>query len=147
MDAIQEKELNALSREVIGSCIDIHKTLGPGLLESIYLDLLCFDLGLKGISCEKEKELHFLFKGNVFNTQLRADLIVENKLLIELKSVVEMHPIFTAQIMTYLRLTNIELGLLINFNVPLLKEGIHRIRLDNPKQLDTLALSETSNEH
>jgi len=122
--------LKNLSHSVIGSCIDVHRALGPGLLESIYADMLCHDLELKGINFEKEAQVNVLYKGKSFTTKLRADLIVEKQLILELKSVQEMLPIFEAQIMTYMKLTNIELGLLINFNVPLLKDGIHRFRLN-----------------
>ncbi len=130
MDDDAEKSLQDLSHAVIGSCIDVHKALGPGLLESIYLDLLCYDLDLKHISYSRETNLCITYKGSVFNTKLRADLVVDNRIIIELKSVKELLPIFDAQIMTYMKLTNIELGLLINFNVPLLKDGIHRFRLN-----------------
>lgn len=131
MERDNEVSINNLSHEVIGSCIDVHKVLGPGMLESVYLDLLCFDLDLKGIAYEREKELSLIYKGRNFNTILRADLVVENSLIVELKSVQEMHPIYEAQIMTYMKLTNIEVGLLINFNVPILKDGIHRYRLNH----------------
>ena len=133
MERDNGNSLNNLSHEVIGSCFDVHKALGPGMLESVYLDLLCFDLELKGIAYEREKELSLKYKGRNFNTKLRADLVVENSLILELKSVQEMHPIYEAQIMTYMKLTNIEVGLLINFNVPILKDGIHRYRLSHGK--------------
>jgi len=129
MTISEEQELNELSHQIIGSCIDVHKQLGPGLLESIYQDLLCFDLGNKGISFEKEKEISLIFKGNEFHTKLRADLIIENKIIVEVKAVKEMHPIFGAQLLTYMKLTKIALGLLINFDVTLLKDGIQRFRL------------------
>ena len=133
MERDNGNSLNNLSHEVIGSCIDVHKVLGPGMLESVYLALLCFDLELKGIAYEREKELSLKYKGRNFNTKLRADLVVENNLIVELKSVQEIHPIYEAQIMTYMKLTNIEVGLLINFNVPILKDGIHRYRLNHGK--------------
>ncbi len=133
IDKYTENIINNVSHEVIGSCIDVHKALGPGMLESVYLDLLCFDLELKGIAYDREKELSIHYKGRDFNTKLRADLVVENSLIIELKSVQEMHPIYEAQIMTYMKLTNIEVGLLINFNVPILKDGIHRYRLNHSR--------------
>jgi len=125
----EERELNELSHQVIGSCIDVHKQLGPGLLESIYQDLLCFDLSNKGIRFENEKEISLMFKGKEFHTKLRADLIVENKIIVELKAVKELHPIYGAQLLTYMKLAHISLGLLINFDVILLKDGIHRYRL------------------
>ena len=129
MTISEERELNELSHQVIGSCIDVHKQLGPGLLESIYQDLLCFDLSNKGIRFENEKEISLMFKGKEFHTKLRADLIVENKIIVELKAVKELHPIYGAQLLTYMKLAHISLGLLINFDVILLKDGIHRYRL------------------
>ena len=122
--------LKNLSHSVIGSCIDVHRALGPGLLESIYVDMLCHDLELKGLHFERESMVNIQYKGKVFTTKLRADLIVEKQLILELKAVQEILPVFEAQIMTYMKLANIELGLLINFNVPLLKDGIHRFRLN-----------------
>lgn len=129
MTGTEERDINELSYQIIGSCIDIHKQLGPGMLESVYQDLLCYDLGNKGISFEKEKEISFEFKGNEYRTRLRADLIVENKIILELKAVQELNPIFETQILTYMKLAKINLGLLINFNVTILKDGIHRFRL------------------
>jgi len=123
-------ELNALSHSVIGSCIDVHRALGPGLLESVYGDMLCHDLDIKGVPYEREACINVRYKGKEFTTKLRADLIVDKRLILELKAVKEIVPVFESQIMTYMKLANIELGLLINFNVPLLKEGIHRYRLN-----------------
>ncbi len=133
MEDLHEVKLRELSHSVIGSCIDVHKALGPGLLESIYVDLLCYDLELKQIPFERESVLKIMYKGGEFCTKLRADLIVDRSIIMELKSVKEMSPIFDTQIMTYMKLSNIELGLLINFNVPLLKDGIHRFRLNYGK--------------
>ena len=123
-------ELTALSHRVIGSCIDVHRALGPGLLESVYVDLLCHDLDLKGIPYARETMIEISYTGRYFTTKLRADLIVDNRIILELKAVKEIVPVFESQIMTYMKLANIELGLLINFNVPLLKDGIHRYRLN-----------------
>jgi GxxExxY protein len=134
MEDVHETRLRELSQSVIGSCIDVHKALGPGLLESIYVDLLCYDLELKQIPFIRESPVKIIYKGNEFNTKLRTDLIVDSSIILELKSVKEMAPIFETQIMTYMKLTNIELGLLINFNVPLLKDGIQRFRLNYGKQ-------------
>ena len=125
-----DQELQKLSHSVIGSCIDVHRALGPGLLESIYVDLLCHDLDLKGIPHTREAFIDISYKGKMFSTKLRADLIVDKRIILELKSVKELIPVFESQIMTYMKLANIELGLLINFNVPLLKNGITRYRLN-----------------
>ncbi|MDY0150866.1 MAG: GxxExxY protein [Candidatus Cloacimonas sp.] len=133
MDTDTEKNLQELSHAVIGSCIDVHKALGPGLLESIYLDLLCHDLDLKQIPYVRESSLNIVYKGREFHTKLRADLVVDGKIIVELKAVKDLLPIFEAQILTYMKLAKIEIGLLINFNVPMLKDGIHRFRLNYGK--------------
>ncbi|MDP2401648.1 MAG: GxxExxY protein [Actinomycetota bacterium] len=125
-----DTELNALSKEIIGSCIEVHKALGPGLLESIYAKCLARDLDLKHIKYNRESCLMIDYKGACFQSKLKADFIVEDLIIIELKAVETMNPIYISQIMTYLKLTNIELGLLINFNVAYLKDGIQRIRLN-----------------
>ncbi len=130
-DTVLNTGLNLLSQEIIGSCIDVHRALGPGLLESVYMDCLCRDLTLKGVSFSREPYLDIKYKGAVFHTRLRADLIVEKKIIVELKAVENLLPLHEAQLMTYLKLTELELGLLINFNVVLLKSGIQRIRLNH----------------
>ena len=117
---------NSLSYEVIGCAYEVHKNLGPGLLESTYETCLCYELGKKGLVHEKQKELTINYKGIVLNNGYRIDILVENTIVIELKSVETLLPIHTAQIMTYLKLSGYHLGLLINFNVTNLQNGIHR---------------------
>ena len=126
-----ETELNDLSSRIIGACIEVHRFLGPGLLESIYRDCLCHEMDLRRMQYNREVIIPVIYKDKRFNTKLRADIIVKNAVIIELKSVPIMLPIFAAQVMTYLSLSGIELGLLINFNVPLLKDGITRMRLNH----------------
>ena len=116
-----------LTREIIGSAIEVHKVLGPGLLESAYEVCLCHELHLRGISFQSQLPLPVVYKGMRLETELRIDLMVEDCVLVELKCVEAMSPIFDAQLLTYLKLTGKRLGLLINFNVPLLKNGIKRI--------------------
>lgn len=125
-----ESDLNSLSSDVIGACIEVHKSLGPGLLESVYHTCLCYELGRRGLNYQKEASVPIRYKDIVLESKLRADIIVENAIIVEVKSVKDMIPLFEAQLMTYLSLCNIELGLLINFNVPLLKNGIQRVRLN-----------------
>lgn len=118
---------NGLSREVIGAAIEVHKALGPGLLESAYEECLCQELKMRNIPFERQVDLPIEYKGIKLSAGYRMDIVVENLLVLELKSVEKLLPIHQAQLITYLRLSNIWLGLLINFNVPTLKQGIKRL--------------------
>ena len=120
---------NDLSGKIIGAAIEVHRTLGPGLLESVYEDCMEIELGLQGLSVERQKTVPLYYKGHKLSTDLRLDLLVENQIIVELKAVTAMQPVFEAQLLTYLRLMNLHLGLLINFNVPVLKNGIKRMVL------------------
>ena len=122
-------EVNELTREVIGAAIEVHKVLGPGLLESAYEECLCHELKLRAIPFERQKELPIEYKGVALDCGYRLDLVVANKLVVELKACERLEPIHKAQLLTYLKLTGIQLGLLINFNVPVLKQGIKRLAL------------------
>ena len=118
---------NELSNIIIGEAIYVHKTLGPGLLESVYKECLYHRLIKKDLNVTKERAIPLIFEEIRMECGYRADVIVENKVLIEIKCVEALADIHKAQMLTYLRLTNIKLGLLINFNVVLLKDGIKRI--------------------
>lgn len=118
---------NELSYKIIGAALDVHKTLGVGLLESAYEVALAYQLRELGFEVKSQVVLPLKYKSEVIDNAYRVDLIVEDKVIIEVKSVLEIHPIFYSQVLTYLKLTNIKLGLLINFNTPLVKDGIHRI--------------------
>lgn len=118
--------MTRLSEEIIASAIKVHKTLGPGLLESVYQNCLAYELEKKKIQVIKESILPVKYEDLLFETGFRADLIVENKVLIEIKSVEKTMPVHRAQTLTYLKLTNYPLALLINFGEPLVKDGIHR---------------------
>ena len=120
-------DINDLTGEVINAAIEVHRFLGPGLLESAYEECLCRELDLRRIAYERQKELPVEYKGVKLNCGYRLDIVLEKKLIVELKSCDELQPIHEAQLLTYLRLTGLRLGLLINFNVPLLKKGIKRI--------------------
>ena len=120
-------EINDLTGEVIGAAIEVHKALGPGLLESTYEECLCIELGLRNIPFERQKEIHIEYKGVNLNHAYRLDIVVPNKLIVELKACESLEPIHDAQLLTYLKLSGIKVGLLINFNVPVLKEGIKRL--------------------
>ncbi len=120
-------EINDLTGEVIGAAIEVHKALGPGLLESTYEECLCIELGLRNIPYERQKEIPIEYKGVNLNHAYRLDIVVPNKLIVELKACESLEPIHDAQLLTYLKLSGIKIGLLINFNVPVLKEGIKRL--------------------
>jgi GxxExxY protein len=128
-ESTEEFENNSLTEAIIGSAITVHRELGPGLLESAYEKCLAFELTNSGLHVVAQKEIPITYKGLSLESGFRADLIVENKVLIELKSVDQLLPIHTAQVLTYLKLTGFRTGLLINFNVPLLKNGIKRLSL------------------
>jgi len=118
---------NELSNIIIGESIYIHKTLGPGLLESVYKECLYYKLIKRELNIVKEKAVPLVFEEIKMECGYRADLIIENKVIVEIKCVDVLANIHKAQVLTYLRLTNLKLGLLINFNVVLLKDGIKRI--------------------
>ena len=119
-------DINQLTGKVIGAAIEVHKALGPGLLESAYEECLCHEFKLRSFPFERQKELPIEYKGVKLDCGYRLDVVVWNKVILELKSCNELQPIHEAQLLTYLKLTNIKVGLLINFNVSVLKEGIKR---------------------
>jgi GxxExxY protein len=118
---------NQLTEEVIGAAIEVHRALGPGLLESVYEDCLAFELGLRGITVERQRGIAVEYKGHRLETTLRVDLLVDGAVIVETKSVELLSPIHQAQLLTYLRLSKMRVGLLINFNVPVLRDGIKRM--------------------
>lgn len=118
---------NELSNIVIGCAIKVHSNLGPGLLESAYEECLFYEIGKTGLKVEKQKSLPLVYEEIKLDVGYRIDLIVENKVIIELKACEELTDVHLAQVLTYLKLSECKLGLLINFNVKLLKEGIRRI--------------------
>lgn len=120
------KNINDLSYKIIGCAFEVHRNLGPGLLESTYESCLCYELDKQDIKYERQKELTIDYKGITLTNGYRIDVLVEGLIVIELKSVEALLPIHTAQILTYLKLSKHSLGLLINFNVTNLQAGIHR---------------------
>lgn len=118
---------NELSEIIIGCAIKVHKSLGPGLLESAYEECLFYELQRSGLKVAKQKALPLVYEEVKLDCGYRVDLLVENKVVIEVKSVEALNDIFLAQVLTYLKLLNCKLGLLINFNVVRLKEGIRRV--------------------
>ena len=121
------KDINDLTGAVIGAAIEVHKILGPGLLESVYEKCLCHELMLRGIPFERQLELPVEYKGEKLDCGYRIDIVADEDLIVELKSCDSLQPIHEAQLLTYLRLMKKKVGLLINFNVPVLKEGIKRL--------------------
>ena len=118
---------NALSREIIGAAIAVYRALGPGLLESVYQQCLYRELELQNIASETEVSIAAAYKGLKFDVAYRADLLVVEKVVVELKAVEKLLPVHEAQLLSYLRLQDKRLGLLINFNVPVLKDGVRRV--------------------
>ena len=123
------EKAHRLSREVIGAAIEVHQIMGPGLLESIYQKCLIRELELRGIPAIKQQTVQVEYKQLVFTEELRFDVLVDGCLLVELKAVQEMHPIFKAQLLSYMKLLHLPLGLLINFHEIRLVDGISRMIL------------------
>ena len=118
---------NQVTEEIIGSAIEVHRALGPGLLESIYEECLAVELELRRLKIGRQLPVPITYKGRRVGVDLKIDLLVEEQIVVELKAVEKLLPVHDAQLLTYLRLTNKSVGLLINFNVPLLKEGLRRM--------------------
>jgi GxxExxY protein len=118
---------NELSYKIIGAALEIHRNFGPGLLESAYENALAYDLREKGIEVKQQVAMPLVYKEVKMDVGYRVDLLVANKVIIEVKSMEGLAPVHFAQLLTYCRLSHLKLGLLINFNCRLLKEGIHRI--------------------
>ena len=119
--------IEVLARAAVNAAYTVHRTLGPGLLESAYQECLAIELNHIGVPCEQEKVLPLVYRDQTIETAYRLDLIVGGQLLVELKAVETVLPIHHAQVVTYLKLLRLPLGLLINFNVPLIKNGITRV--------------------
>lgn len=125
----KQMDINQLTGAIIGAAIEVHKALGPGLLENIYEECLCIELGIRNIPFERQKEIDIKYKDINLDSKYRIDILVNESVIVELKACDELLPIHEAQLLTYLKLTGLEVGLLINFNVPVLKDGIKRMRL------------------
>jgi GxxExxY protein len=117
----------ALSHEIIGAAIEVHRLLGPGLLESIYEAALCRELRIRDITVERQITLPVNYKGEVLECHVKLDLLVERNVIVEVKSLEKLMSVHKAQLLTYLRLQNLWLGLLINFNVEILRDGVRRV--------------------
>jgi GxxExxY protein len=126
-------EANRITGEIINASLRIHRRIGAGLLESVYEAVLARSLSDKGLIVERQKPVSFEFDGIVFEEGFRADLLVEGQVLVELKSVERLAPVHSKQVLTYIRLMDLHVGLLINFGAPLLKEGIRRVINGSPR--------------
>jgi GxxExxY protein len=127
-------KINQITSEIISSAIEVHRTLGPGLLESAYEQCLCRELQLRGIPFRRQEPLPVTYKGLKLECGYRLDLLVAEKVVVEIKTVETLLPIHEAQILTYMKLGVFAVGLLLNFKVPLLKDGIRRFALDLPEE-------------
>ncbi|MCK4330744.1 GxxExxY protein [candidate division WOR-3 bacterium] len=118
---------NEISKIIVDSCLRIHKKLGPGLLETVYEEVLFYELTRKNLRCKRQIAIPVIYENIKMDIGFRADLIVEDKVIIELKSVENIMPVHKKQLLTYLKITGMKLGLLVNFNVELIKNGVTRI--------------------
>jgi len=121
------KREDVLSKKIIGAAIEVHRILGPGLLESTYEQCLIKELNLNNIKCDNQVSLPVIYKGIDVNCGYRIDILVEELVIMEIKAVEKLMPIHKAQILTYLKMSDLQLGMLINFNVPKLVSGIQRV--------------------
>lgn len=126
------EELNRLTEAIIQAAIEVHRTLGPGLLESAYEACLAFELAQRGLKVERQKPLPVVYKDVRLDCGYRLDLLVEDKVIVEIKAVDQLLPVHEAQLLSYLRLSGCRVGLLINFNVKVLRSGIRRLVNDFP---------------
>ncbi len=124
---ITKKKSDLLTKEIVGAAIEVHKHLGPGLLESAYEQALCCELSLRNITFERQKHLPAACKGVDLDCGYRIDILVDDLVIIELKAVEKLQPLYEAQLLTYLKISQLWLGMLLNFNVPVMKYGIKRI--------------------
>ena len=118
---------NEITYQIRGAVYDVYKALGPGLLESVYEEALAFELQQRGLKVERQKHVPIIYKDNVLKTELRLDLLVEDRVIVELKSVEEIKKVFYKQLLTYLRLMNLKVGILVNFNTDNILESIDRV--------------------
>jgi GxxExxY protein len=128
---------NEISRLIIGAAIEVHREVGPGLIEKPYEEAMCHELHLRGLSFTRQRQVPFVYKGVTLSADLRTDLIVEEKVVVDLKAKEQTTAIDKLKVLTYLRLLDLRLGLVINFHVAVLKDGVHRIvnRLMPPDEL------------
>ena len=136
----ETQSFRGITEQVIGACIEIHKHLGPGLLESAYEECLCYELSVRGIRFERQKPLPVKYKNVNLDCGYRLDLVVEESILLELKAVERLLPIHEAQGITYLRLSRLPVGLLVNFNATILRNALRRLTPNHPKSFRSSGL-------
>ncbi|WP_347839226.1 GxxExxY protein [uncultured Draconibacterium sp.] len=127
--SIKEEEIERVAKIIVDCAYKVHKTLGSGLLERVYEVCFCHELDKAGLSFLRQQKVPVVYDGIEFDEGFRLDVMVEDLIICELKSVTEMYSIYTAQILSHMKLMDVELGFLINFNVPLIKNGIKRLRI------------------
>jgi GxxExxY protein len=143
---VPSSRINQLTGKVIGACIAVHKTLGPGLLESAYEACVCYELSELGLSFERQKPVPLIYHGIKLDCGFRADLVVEGQAVVEIKSKEALHPVDFAQLLSHMRLLNVHVGLLINFHVTVLKDGITRLVNDYKEESDPEVNQDSSSE-
>jgi GxxExxY protein len=141
---LDKEGLDALTKSIIGAAIDVHRALGPGLLESAYESCLSFDLLARGLSIERQMTMPLTHKGTRLDCGYRVDLMVKNEVIVEVKAIEQLLPIHAAQLLSYLRLSGLRVGLLINFDVTALNRGIRRVVNSYPDSLRPLRSSAVS---
>jgi GxxExxY protein len=124
---LSRDELNCLTEGIIASAIEVHRHVGPGLLESAYEECLCYELAQRGLAFQRQVQIPVQYKGLKLDCSYRMDLLVEDSVIVEVKAVEQVLPVHSAQLLTYLKVTGRQIGLLINFEVPILKQGVKRI--------------------
>ncbi len=138
----EAQRVNEVTDGIIGASIEVHRALGPGLLESAYEECLCYELANQGIAIQRQVPLPVEYKGIKLDCGYRMDVVVDDMVVLELKAVDRLLPVHEAQLLTYLRLRRCPVGLLINFNVPVLRQGlkriVHNLREDRPQQSSTV---------
>ncbi len=122
-----EKQENIIAKDIVSTCFKVYKYLGPGLLESVYDEILAYELSKQNLFIERQKAIPLIYESLKLDVGYRADIIVENKVIIEVKAVERLIPVHKMQLLTYLKISNLKLGLLINFNTDFLKENIKRL--------------------
>lgn len=135
MGKISSEQLNQITQTIIGAAIEVHRALGPGLLESAYESCLAFELAQHGLKVEQQKPLPIVYREVQLDCGYRLDLLIENQVIVEIKSVDSLPPIHKAQLLSYLKLSGCHVGLLINFNVQVLKDGVVRVVNNFPESL------------
>ena len=123
----EREELNGVSKRIIGGAIEVHRALGPGLLESAYEACLAYELSQRGLLVDRQVQLPIVYKTVKVDTAFRLDLLVNRQVIVELKAVEQVYPLHKTQLLTYLKLSGLKLGLLINYNVNILRDGISRV--------------------